>query len=234
MQEKGLNQLELRNLDMQAKLMNRIFSTSKYTNQVRQITLNLREHLSQYSSLESLREQLQNTLNEVLQKVGIFCVSTKFDNFPMWAHYVKDKNGFVVEYDNLQELFMGDNTGVFNELKEVVYYEGKRPAVTLSPSDLTELICSKHIDWSYEREWRVVKLLSKCQKVNVKNRDGKECERHIFKVPNNALERIVKRIIVGWNGNLKEIKQLVSKYNSKIAVVQAEIKDGNIVVPQSV
>lgn len=181
--------------------------------------------------LNKLPDVLQKTNADIQKNIGIFCVAEKFDIFPMWAHYADDARGFAVEYDNLDELFAGDETGIFNKLKKVVYYNGKRPAVTFSPSDLTELVFSKCEDWGYEREWRVVKPLSECRKEVYKNRDGKECERGFFRAPNVAPERYVKRIIVGWRGNLEEIKNIVSKYNSKIPVVKADVKDGNIVIP---
>ena len=170
---------------------------------------------------------MQDLIDEVLDKIGIFSVSTKFDNFPMWAHYAKDENGFVVEYDNLNELFTGDETGILDELRRVVYYEGKRPAVTLAPSDLTELLFAKHADWSYEREWRVIKPLSGCESKTV----GENKVKYFFKAPNIYPERYVKRIIVGWKGDFEKIKNIVSKYNSKILVVQAKVENGNIIIP---
>ena len=177
--------------------------------------------------LNKLPDVLQKTNADIQKNIGIFCVAEKFDIFPMWAHYADDARGFAVEYDNLDELFAGDETGIFNKLKKVVYYNGKRPAVTFSPSDLTELVFSKCEDWGYEREWRVVKPLSECELKTI----GENKVKHFFKAQNVAPERYVKRIIVGWRGNLEEIKDIVSKYNSKIPVVKADVKDGNIVIP---
>lgn len=227
--QNGLNASEIENMYMQARLLDKIFSTDAHTKRAELINQKKENYFSETASFEDLKNLLQDLIDKIQQKTGIFCISTKVKNFPMWAHYANNGKGFVVEYDNLDELFTGDDSGILNKLIKIDYYDGKRPAVTLSPSDLKELFFSKHKDWSYECEYRVVKSLSECKlKTNVENK-----EKHFFKAQNVAPERYVKRIIVGWTGDLEKIRNIVSKYNSKIPVVQAKVENGNIVIPQT-
>ena len=187
--------------------------------------------------LKELPNILQSVNKHIQDNVGIFCITEKFDIFPMWAHYADEAKGFVVEYDNLEKLFHDKETDVLNLLKKVDYYSNERPAVQFSPSHLTELFFSKHEDWKYEREWRVIKPLSECKKfrkkIVLKNGEEKECERYFFNIGvNNNPEKYIKRIIVGWNGDLEDIRDYV-KEKCDIPVVQAKVKDGNIVVSKN-
>ncbi|WP_176407165.1 DUF2971 domain-containing protein [Fibrobacter sp. UWB4] len=164
--------------------------------------------------------------NELIQdRVGIFCVSEDVDNFPMWAHYADNAKGFVVEYKNLEVLFCGDGTKMLNQIQEVDYYGVERPAVSLKPDKLNALFFSKQGKWSYETEWRVVKPLAECKKKSV----GCGSERSFFKMENP--KDYISRIIVGWNGNLEEVKSIVDE-KMGVPVVQANVVNGNIEIPQ--
>ena len=174
--------------------------------------------------IDALPNILQLTNEMIQQRIGIFCVAKTFKNFPMWAHYADNARGFVVEYKNLGEIFSGDGeTGVFGVLKKVEYYTGKRLAVQFHPSKLNEMFFSKHEAWKYEGEYRVVKPLNECKKRFV----GNGIERHLYKI---NPQKYIKRIIVGWNGDVDEIRNFV-KNECDIPVVQAVVRDGNIVVP---
>jgi len=164
--------------------------------------------------------------NELIQdRVGIFCVSEDVKNFPMWAHYADNAKGFVVEYKNLEKLFSGDGTKMLNQIQEVGYYGEKRPAVSLKPDKLNALFFSKQEKWDYEAEWRVVKPLAECKKKSV----GCGSERCFFKMENP--KEYISRIIVGWNGNLEEVKSIVDE-KLGVPVVQANVVNGNIEIPQ--
>lgn len=179
--------------------------------------------------LNKITNALPNLLqfmNESIQdKVGIFCVSKTVKNFPMWAHYADNAKGFVVEYKNLEKLFSGDETKALNQIQKVKYYRNKRPAVTLKPDKLNALFFSKQGKWSYETEWRVVKPLAECKKKSV----GCGSERSFFKMENP--KDYISRIIVGWNGNLEEVKSIVDE-KLGVPVVQANVVNGNIEIPQ--
>ena len=167
--------------------------------------------------------KMLNEINKIIQdEIGIFCVSENVNCFPMWAHYADNAKGFAVEYINLEEVFQGDKTGELNELKKVNYSE-KRPPVTLEPASLMAMLYSKHQDWSYEREHRVIKHLSECTKEKLSDNSIK----FFYKIDPG---KYIKRIIVGWNGNFEEIRDIVSKNSSSIEVIQAKVRNAEIIV----
>ena len=165
---------------------------------------------------------MQNINTEIQEKTGIFCVSTKVESFPMWAHYADNAKGVAIEFENLEEAFAGNSSRVLDKLRPISYYKDQRPSVTLRPSDLSELFFSKYIDWEYEQEYRVVKVLSDCEPV--KCSDGKKRYYYTIKEP----QKYIKRIIVGWKCS-NDCIAIIKKTWPNIKVTQARVNDfGNI------
>ena len=108
------------------------------------------------------------SFNEVLQlhlcSSRIFCVSETPRNVVMWSHYADEHRGAVFELGCIDEL---DNRLLAARRVEytdrfVNFPSSKQYALHLSgeaPFDLVPLVWniafSKHVDWAYEREWRV-------------------------------------------------------------------------------
>ena len=170
--------------------------------------------------MELLTQTLNDVHKEILNKVGIFCVTKRINYYPMWAHYADNAKGFAVEFKNLNKCFNGDNeeTEVFHKLKPVEYSDGYRPSVSLEPSDLDEIFFSKLDHWENEREYRVVELLESCNSLNEKI--------HLFPID----RKYINRIIVGWkcpDDRFEEIKKVCGD----ISVVRAKLNEfGNIVI----
>ena len=217
----GLDEQLLEMLTKHAKFLKK-FSQDKVYSVVKHFQSQIISSGYTNNALNVLPEML-NEINKIVQdEIGIFCVSKNVKCFPMWAHYADDAKGFAVEYINLEEIFQGDETGELNELKKVNYSE-KRPPVTLEPASLMAMLYSKHQDWSYEREHRVIKPLSECTKKILPDNSIK----FFHKIDP---EKHIKRIIVGWKGNFEEISEIVSKKCSSIEVIQAIVRNAEIIV----
>jgi len=94
----------------------------------------------------------------------VFCVSEKFDNVVMWSHYADQHKGVVFKLRCVDEI---DNTLL--AARKVQYTDAFLPfpdadayarhLIGEQPIDFTSLIWNiaytKHVDWSYEEEWRV-------------------------------------------------------------------------------
>jgi hypothetical protein len=65
-----------------------------------------------YDQIELLESLLSETAKEISEKVGVFCLTKRRDSLPMWAHYANNATGFVVEFENIDSIFNGDDTGV--------------------------------------------------------------------------------------------------------------------------
>ena len=174
-----------------------------------------------YDRIDRLKPMLDHTVKLMQERTGIFCLSRRFDSFPMWAHYGANGKGFVIEYDDLDLEFRGDSTGVLDTPRDVDYLE-VRPSVTFDPNSHIPLFFSKLADWSYEREVRIVKPLTQCT-----NRRNGKFTIHLFKID----PQHVKRVIVGWNvtdAELEKAKEEIGNRCSNVQIVRARLLDGSI------
>lgn len=99
-----------------------------------------------------------------LSKFGICCFSEVSDNILMWSHYSDSHKGVVVEFDKvlLDQSIYEMNSDSEMSVIDNVNYSVEFPLVTIS-SDLQKtadsirsVTFSKSIDWSYEKEVRLV------------------------------------------------------------------------------
>lgn len=105
-----------------------------------------------WHQLETLRLK---TRDQFLGKVGIVSLSERFDCPLMWSHYSDSHRGICVEID-LTKILEG------HAILPVVYEE-QCPLVDLGDFDsmssgMTESLNRKSPDWSYEKEWRFVRM----------------------------------------------------------------------------
>lgn len=112
-------------------------------------------------SLESMRQSCNNFNN----KVGVFCLTDKYDAQLMWAHYANNHAGFCVEYD-----FTKPMNSIFYMMAQnmlfPVSYAFERPSLHKIYHDgnfkekyLFSLLCKDSV-WRYENEWRILGIFS--------------------------------------------------------------------------
>ena len=89
-------------------------------------------------------------LTETLKDVLVLCLSSAWDNIPMWAYYAGENKGFVVGF-NAESNFLTD-------LKPVGY--ASRPTF-YGPGNFGSTIYTKGQHWKHEKEWRAVRNLGK-------------------------------------------------------------------------
>lgn len=169
-----------------------------------------------YADYHSLQLMLDFTVSNLVSRTGVFCLSTRFDSFPMWAHYADNARGYVVEYENLDAYFEGDNTGVLNVFRPIEYQTPRR-SVTFEPYSHEAVFFSKLSDWSYESEYRVIKPLDECSYDSEKNM-------YLLQIPRSY----VKRVIVGWNSadSIGNINKQIHEVNPDIEVIFPSIENG--------
>ena len=157
----------------------------------------------------------------IRSRVGVLSLTEGFESFPMWAHYADMAKGFAVIFENLHVCFPGDNTGSLNALKKVMYAE-KFTGMTFDPSTQDQLFFSKISDWSYEREWRIVKALQACRRLADK-------ELYLAEATPNP----VTGVICGWNVADEEISWLgdeLIRINPCAKLHKAKLEGGKVTV----
>ena len=125
---------------------------------------NLTNHIlySQGINYDSMAENLIKEYNEYYDsKLRIACFTQKKTNIPMWYYYAFQHKGICIKYD-FSNLNSADNQGFIllpiiyppeSDIKDYYYFSPKKSnSVGLRNS----LIKSK--DWSFEKEWRLIKI----------------------------------------------------------------------------
>ena len=109
--------------------------------------------------------KLKTTFKDLRETTGISCLSESDDSLLMWAHYADNHCGMCVEY-NLLEL----NRQLSFTPVPVVYSDDRVRFCSLKPetvekNSLTvfiQSITTKSLEWSYEREWRIIQDKGAC------------------------------------------------------------------------
>ncbi len=93
--------------------------------------------------------------------VGLLCLSEVRDSILMWGHYTDNHQGFVVGFDSGHPFFSRrrSDQDEFGYLRRVEY-SPQRPQVTLTDTSSPVWFSTKSEPWSYEKEWRIVRVLS--------------------------------------------------------------------------
>jgi hypothetical protein len=106
--------------------------------------------------VERIRHECSSLEKAIIAQSGVICVSSEWDIAPMWAHHCDNHKGFVIGFNG--------NAGVFRRVEKVIYTD--TPAsfgMDPTPESVATGIRTKASTWSYEKECRVVGLLSECR-----------------------------------------------------------------------
>lgn len=176
-----------------------------------------------YDDTSRMARLQRSAVRDIKSKAGILSLTTNWSSLPMWAHYAGNADGFAVIFDRLNAYFIGDETGILDQVQQVSYsdvFEG----MTFRPSSQKNLFFWKYLDWSYEKELRVVSALQRCEKKTVGSM-------------NMWLREIdptfIHGVIIGWNVEEEVRQQLIefsSTLNRKIKLFEAHIKGVSIMV----
>lgn len=124
-------------------------------------------------------------MDEVL---GVLSLCEIPDSLLMWAHYGMSHTGFVLELDPKHPYFNARRTDQdeFGHLRQVRYRD-VRPSASLIDLDGTEMFLVKSKEWSYEREWRILRPLKDAQ--HVVNSNGEDI--HLFQLPPDSIKAVI-------------------------------------------
>ena len=174
-----------------------------------------------YDSMSTLEYLLAETAREMSSKVGLFCLSKRVDSLPMWAHYAANATGLAVEFEGIEQVFSGDETGVLRQPTQIAY-QRESFGVTFDPQSHRSLFFAKFQDWSYEQEVRVVLPLSECQKQTIS-----EMQLYTYQIPKTCIARVV----LGWNmspANKMAVEERVKKDNPDVKISHAVFSKGRV------
>ncbi len=105
--------------------------------------------------------RLRAAIDARIAQFGVVCLTPRLDNLLMWAHYANNGQGFCIEY----EVDWDHQTPDIRYVP--VQYSSAVPELCFSEAMFTphqflpRVIASKHSDWAYEQEVRLVCLNGK-------------------------------------------------------------------------
>jgi hypothetical protein len=125
------------------------------------------------------------------QNVGVLCLSEIRDSILMWGHYTDNHKGVVVGFDSDHVFFSRrrSENDEFGFLRQVIY-QVQRPRVILSDTTSTAWFETKSEQWAYEKEWRIVRVLSEAA-CRIDRNPFSIC---LFEFPADAVREIIMGI----------------------------------------
>ncbi|MBQ7204203.1 MAG: DUF2971 domain-containing protein [Eubacterium sp.] len=137
------------------------------------------------------------------KSMGISCFSESPDSLLMWAHYANNHRGICVEYELLEISNMLNFSPVpviYDNEKTSFNYLNENTIDSDSTRVFVESITSKSPEWSYEKEWRII-------------RDEGACGSNWDTKNNGALLEMIRphSIILGCQAE-QDYEKLVHKY----------------------
>lgn len=147
-------------------------------------------------ALDKVRESLPVSFNQAL---GILCLTTKFDNLLMWAHYANSHSGFVIEFDGEHPFFnrvfedLSSPTGIDEDLTKdyghliKVEYKDQRPQISVSSVKSFESFLVKSREWEYEDEWRMLMPSAHADQV----KENEPFQTLLYNLPIDAVTKVI-------------------------------------------
>lgn len=148
------------------------------------------------------------------EQFGILSLTKKKDNLIMWAHYAKNHEGFVIEF-NTQHPFFNQTKNEADKIRKLyeVRYVKERPVMTLYTPEMPNgeflqylmdnIFLSKSKDWKNEKEWRIILELKDATEVFQKN----DSIIHLFQFPEN----LIKSVYLGVRMPISVIIHLITQ-----------------------
>lgn len=122
------------------------------------------------------------------ESVLALSLSEESSSLLMWAHYAGDHTGFVMGFCRNHPYFnsAGENPSNPGYLNKVVYSEQRPSGVVLSMG-VEKTYLTKGLEWSYEKEWRVLQVASNASIV----KETPVGDIHLFEYPSDAVTQVV-------------------------------------------
>jgi len=163
-------------------------------------------------------QAFQKRLRGITDDVGLLCLSELSNNLLMWAHYADHHRGFCFGFERSPDNTLGRQAAP-------VVYQTDYPRLSAAdfdcetnPHSADSLWLTKSIDWSYEREWRLLaRRGDKCYTI-----DAPICS-IIFGARMNEAARTAVREAIGSAQSVEWYEALQSRtsYTLEIRPVQS-------------
>jgi hypothetical protein len=125
-----------------------------------------------------------------LSRICFLSLTVRADSQLMWAHYARNHKGFVLGMDSNHDFFQKTCDERFDgipELQKVIYSEKRVPVLFADNKIPHATFFTKHSDWAYEEEMRLLKAVEDASEV-IKETDSNI---YLFNIPKSSLSRVI-------------------------------------------
>jgi hypothetical protein len=160
----------------------------------------------------------QQTLD---QKYGILCLTEAHDDLLMWAHYGASHRGVAIQFETEHPYFAQDDLGIGCKNPAPIEYQNDRPILSYSTLHSPKLLFRKSTCWSYEREWRQIRLLANAETVI----QAEPFPVHLYRVPPDAITGIVIGVNVAHDRRVKLMQLCAEDHLKHVQIFQTRLHD---------
>lgn len=147
--------------------------------------------------------------------IGVLSLSRSFSNLLMWSHYAESHQGYVLGLDDSHPFFHQATYEGFSTSPSKVSYTSQRSKTLAGDKNYYEtLLCEKPIDWAYEEEIRIFRLLN--SRTSTPGKDQLNWDIHLFDIPPDA----IKCIYIGANASEETKNSLIKAADNHKLEVQ--------------
>lgn len=176
--------------------------------------------------VERFKEKIEKNLRDSMdESIGALSLSEQGVNRLMWSHYASNGCEFALQF-NAHHAYFDKKRDEKDELRHLrkVLYRPNKPVKSFFNFTGQAYFLTKHKDWSYEREWRILLPLNQATKIIDKNI-------HLFSYPPNALEAVILGPRTAYNTKLK-IKEIIreSSIFSHVKILDATITNASYLI----
>jgi hypothetical protein len=149
-----------------------------------------------------------NAMDLISPALGVLSLSRTFSNLLMWSHYAESHKGFVIGLDVSHDFFYQKTHEGLKSAPNKVSYTTQRSATHTGDPDLyAKILCEKPIDWAYEEEIRIFRLLTQETKPSGIDKHGYPV--YLFSLPKEC----IKSIYIGAHAK-SSLKEIILKYTT--------------------
>lgn len=114
----------------------------------------LKDLLKKFGSNQDFNDHQNYSTRKLIEKIGVLSLSTNPNSILMWSHYSHNHTGLVFEFSAAQ------NSKCFDMYHKVDYSEkyDLLSYVEENKIEIPKLMLTKHKDWSYESEYRIIDM----------------------------------------------------------------------------
>jgi len=144
--------------------------------------------------------EMERMSQEVADYLGVLSLTSKRDSILMWSHYANGHKGFCLEFDASAEPFASALKVQYRETRHSFDVDA-HPRETA-----TKFLLTKHKDWEYEDEWRLVA----------------EKGRETYQFPSHVLTGVIFGTAISDTDKLK-VKEWIGKGRSRPRCYRARL-----------